>query len=749
MSDAAVILDPLEDCALEPIHIPGSIQPHGYLFVLNASDLSIAAASKNAADAVGVQPEDLTGRPIAEILASSTAEDLGAVLKSPRSSTLLRARFHLADQSAEWDCIIHPADELILLELVPQISSDHAETLLGRIRHALERIRRSGSPDQACESLAAEIRILSGFDRVMIYRFDADWNGEVVAEDKASDIFSYLGHSFPAEDIPAQARALYVRSPVRIIPDASYHASPIIPAVLPSTGLPVDLSLVTIRSVSPIHLEYLANMGVAASMSVSIVRDGQLWGLAACHHMTPRLLPVSVLQACALLGQSAAWYLDTQERNAATKCVETLRKLDMDSTNSGNSEADYRAVIQKIAPGLLDLTGSQGFAICDRQGVRVMGRGPPVEQIVDLVAWLATLAQETLATDRLSDLFPAAGSYSATASGIAAKKLPGGWIIWFRSEWPHVRTWAGEPNKSTFSHGRINPRKSFASWRRSIKGRSRPWTKGDLFAVDEIKVLLMRIIIADQMRQLTQSQEALEIAKGNAEDANRAKSQFLANMSHELRTPMNAILGFSDFIKEHPGNTDPKTLEYVTYINDSGKHLLSLINDLLDMAKIEAGKYTLHPEPLDLVGIIDEVSEGLALTMKTAEIRFEAPDCNPAPTLVADRRALKQILINLLSNAIKFTPKGGSISISLAVIQQRLQLTVKDTGIGMSEELLSRIGRPFEQSDDSHSRNIVGTGLGLALTKTLVELHGGAIAFRSSVGGGTSVTVAFPINGPT
>jgi two-component system cell cycle sensor histidine kinase PleC len=257
--------------------------------------------------------------------------------------------------------------------------------------------------------------------------------------------------------------------------------------------------------------------------------------------------------------------------------------------------------------------------------------------------------------------------------------------------------------------------------------------------------MVMRIIMADQMRRLTDNQEALEIEKEKAEGANRAKSQFLANMSHELRTPMNAILGFSDFIMEHPEDTDPKTLEYVNYINDSGKHLLSLINDLLDIAKIEAGKYTLNTEALDPVEIIDEVSGGLALTMEKAGVRFEGPDRESIAGLVADRRALKQILINLLSNAVKFTPKGGSISTKLHAIGHELRLTVTDSGTGMSEELLSRIGRPFEQADDSHSRNVVGTGLGLALTKNLVELHGGTIAFSSAVGIGTQVSVTLPI----
>jgi chemotaxis family two-component system sensor kinase Cph1 len=319
--------DGLDDCAREPIHIPGSIQPHGYLFVLNAADLTVAAVSQNVADAMGIRAADLIGRPIADFLVSTT-ENLDVALRLPQGEIPLHVRFRKSPQTAAWDCIIHSSDALVLLELGPRIGSDNAEALLGSVRYAIERIRISDTPESACEILAKEIRRLTGFDRVMVYRFDADWNGEVIAEDRVGGVLSYLGHAFPAGDIPPQARALYLRNTVRIIPDAGYMPSPLVPAILPSTGRPVDLSMATLRSVSPFHLEYLANMGVAASMSVSIIRGGCLWGLVACHHAAPRVLPNPVLQGCELLAQATAWYLDTQERNAASQSVEAVHRLE-------------------------------------------------------------------------------------------------------------------------------------------------------------------------------------------------------------------------------------------------------------------------------------------------------------------------------------------------------------------------------------------------------------------------------------
>jgi light-regulated signal transduction histidine kinase (bacteriophytochrome) len=304
----------LTTCDQEPIHIPGAIQPHGCLLALEPGGAAVVQAAGDTSRLIGTRIDDLLGRSAVEVLgidprtaayglpsgACDEALHLGSITPPARHDPL--------------DLFAHEQDGRLVLELEPTPpQSPTAAQLLSMVRTASAALATARDLPQLGAAAARVVRTLTGFDRVMVYRFRDDGLGEVVAEDKAPGLPPYLGHRYPAADIPRQARALYLRNLVRLIPDVSYVPAPLVPALCPTTGRPLDMSGCALRSVSPVHVQYLKNMGVAASMSVSIVRDGALWGLIACHHGTPRGVPYALREACKHVGQILAQQVAARE----------------------------------------------------------------------------------------------------------------------------------------------------------------------------------------------------------------------------------------------------------------------------------------------------------------------------------------------------------------------------------------------------------------------------------------------------
>lgn len=480
----------LDNCAREPIHIPGRVQPRGCLLAVRADDLVVVQCSTNVAEHLGHGAEELLGAPLAAAIgavgAQRVARHLDAAPRLQGRNPLL-VEIETAGRTVEMDAILHrpPAagDAILVIELEP---ADGPRPLTfantyEAVRDAVVDLNSASSLDAIFDLAASHVRHLTGFDRVMIYQFDDDYNGTVVAEAKRADLNPFLGLRYPATDIPAQARALYEKSWIRLISDVSYTPSQIVPTASPVTGAPLDLTHATLRSVSPVHLEYLANMGVRASMSISLMRDGRLWGLVACHHYSgPHEPPFGVRAAAEFLGSTLSLRLVAQVEE--DRLSESRRAAELLAELVARSRDELRPLGEALADGtaLLELTHADGVVVLTEGGLTVAGEVPDGPTCRALVDWVCAQDDELVVTDSLTTVAPELPQ-SAAATGLLAARLPDGQaVLWLRHESARDVDWGGDPHNKIIARTedggvRLSPRKSFELWREVVRGHSEVW----------------------------------------------------------------------------------------------------------------------------------------------------------------------------------------------------------------------------------------------------------------------------------
>lgn len=479
----------LDNCAREPIHIPGSIQPRGVLAVVREPDFVVRQVSAN----VG----GLLGRSIDDVLGSH----LSALVGPEQAAVIAQAASKFGDlrERNPLDCLIdvggelRPFDAILRREpggvLLVELEIAHGARPFSfpntyqAVRGSVEELNRAATLTELYDTTARAVRELTGFDRVMVYRYDEDYNGEVVAEAKQEDLNSFLGLHYPATDIPAQARALYEKNWIRLISDVDYTPAPLVPDIDSASGTPLDLTYATLRSVSPIHVEYLQNMGVRASMSISLLRNGRLWGLIACHHYAgPHLPPFATRAAAEFLGSTLSLRLverfegDQLQTHLVAQAVLgkiTAATLDDDEPLAGALFG---------SPDLLDLISADGVVVNIQGDRQIRGSVPGPDVVSAVAAWARDSRDEIASTDSLADALPGLDVDPQLAAGAFVLNLPDGqYAAWFRSEVLHQVDWGGDPHNKAIavSEGdevRLSPRKSFERWREVVRQRSDPWS---------------------------------------------------------------------------------------------------------------------------------------------------------------------------------------------------------------------------------------------------------------------------------
>ena len=507
-------------CDQEPIHIPGSVQPRGVLVALQGEGLCVSQVSQSSLALLGLAPSDLLGHPLRRVLGADLDQQIRAAsarwLSFPQHAAgFIWFRSGTKDAFAGY---VHHQGDTLVLELEPQPADDQTAAP-GWLDEALGRfaaLRAQPELDAKLAAAAALFRELTGYDRVMIYRFDADWHGEVVAESRRSDIESYLGLHYPASDIPVQARRLYTISPTRIIVDTEDVPSPLVPLRDPKTGAMLDLSLSVLRSVSPVHLEYLGNMGVRATLTASLVRNGSLWGLIACHHLTPRSIPRRLREAAGWMAQDLATQVALVEEIGARRYREQLkgyRERVLVAMRPNGRLAELLS--DRYLPEILGAVGADGFALIQEGEILVGGAAPDPERIRDIADRLAAdeglrTSADLFVTECLSEQLDGTADLAETAAGLLIQPLAGEptmKLAWFRGEQLRDISWGGDPSKTATlsAEGRLNPRKSFAAWRETVRARSLRWRPEELESARELSSLI-------DIEQRRIAEQALKVA---------------------------------------------------------------------------------------------------------------------------------------------------------------------------------------------------------------------------------------------
>lgn len=621
----------LTTCDLEPIHIIGRIQSFGWLISFSR-DWIINHVSSNCHEIFGVPALEMVGRRASDFITPTAMHDIRTRMQILSMAEAVERIFDLdlLDDGQLFDLGLHASGNSFVLEL-ERSETTRRRDYVSYVRPMIDRMRKSATSDELCASAVRHLRALTGFDRVMIYRFDPSGAGEVIAESLNGKIDSFLGLHFPATDIPAQARRLYARNILRIITDIDDPTATVVPVTNPN-GEPLDLSMSGLRAVSPIHIEYLRNMGVNASMSVSIMRRGKLWGLMACHNYTPLQLSYSVRTAAELFGEIFAYLLDQKETDyILEKRAESTRLHDeiMARVAGGDSLIaafeDFADSIGKAIPfdGIVGWVDGQFMA---------RGHAPTQPQFEGLARFLNTAGAHTVwSSDNLGMLHEGARGFADCASGLLAlpvSRTPRDYIVLFRKE--HVRqvSWAGNPEK-TVDRGtgvpRISPRKSFETWKQERRGYSLPWTTEEIAVADSLRITLLEVVL-----------RLADAAHSEREHANKQQDMLIAELNHRVRNILNLIRGLVSQSKE-----GAETIDQFAEIIGSRIHALARAHDQVTQTDWS---------PSSLYNLIRTETDAYA-SDGAGRVQIDGPDAMIAPGAFT---TLALVIHEMMTNSCKY-----------------------------------------------------------------------------------------------
>ena len=657
-----VDLDPVDltNCDREPIHQIGAIQNFGALIAVT-TDGMIAHRSANFADILSLSEPPEIGTQLSALFTPEAMSAIGrasGMLNDPESVERLFA-VHLVGGKGPFDCAIHNTDGLTVIEFEPS-ASDEMDRQLRSLQPILRQLERSDDLLELCQQAADRLRDLLGFDRVMVYRFQADESGAVIAESVEEGYDSFHGLRYPRTDIPQQARRLYLRNRFRIISDTLAEPVPIEPQIR-AEGEPLDLSMSTLRAVSPIHIEYLINMGVRASLSISIVIDGKLWGLFACHHYAPKVLPYSLRTAAELFSELFSLTAERtigKERASVQDAGRSLHDQLMRAIAGGEALVEALPTLRPIIKRAIPHDGISAYVDGE---YRALGAAPDESEFMALMPALNSSAtSRTIASDSLVKRIPAAAAFADRAVGaliIPVSRSPRDYVILWRRELKQTVTWAGNPEKPVElgpNGARLTPRKSFEAWQQSVTGKSAEWTEVELGLVESLRVTLLEVIlrVTDEL--------ATERAK-----AQRQQELLIAELNHRVRNILNLIRGLINQSRHEAINVD----EFARLIGGRINALASAHDNITRE----------NWSPASVTELIETEAEAY-VSGKLDRISIVGDEALVSPEAYT---VLALVIHEMMTNSAKYgslCDKSGRLAVEIACDESGMTICWKETG---------------------------------------------------------------------
>ena len=733
-----------DNCDKEPIHIPGCIQPHGVLIVVRSDDLTIIQVSENCDHWLGKTPDELLGQPVVEVVGQANVSTLREMLDQNHLENNPHYAFSFvpqANSASPLDVTAHVSSGSLILEMERTGRTDGGPPLdyLQLVKEALGRIQRAVSLQHFCQTVTEQVAELTGLDRVMVYRFDEDFSGWVIAETKRDGLESFLDLHFPAIDIPKPARDIYQKIWLRPLPDARAVSVEVKPLVNPDTGRPLDMSYCFLRGASKMYTDYLENMRVRMTLTIAIKRDDKLWGLIACHHYQPRVVPYQIRAACEFLAQVVSLQLKSAEEREHLAYKNRIQAgYDGLLSRALPENADFSTFVTSF-PTLLDFIEAGGAAVHRNSGNWTIGDVPTLDQRIALIALLREhlqgVEEQVFATDSLSQLYPPAEAYKDLASGLLATPISRSgrdWLLWFRPEFIQTVKWGGNPHEKPIVQGpnglRLMPRTSFEIWKETVRGRSKGWQPFEVESGRKLRFALLEIVV-NHTEKLTALNRQLEMS-------NEELDSFAYVASHDLKEPLRGILHYSQYLIETCAEKlDVESQSRLQSLMRLTRRMDALINSLLHYSRV--GRLDLVLNDVDLNEVLSEVLELLEASRPDAKVEFRVP--RALPTVKGDHVLLRELFLNLIGNAMKYNDKSEPwIEVGFRKeLDESIYYYVRDNGIGISSVFHEQVFKMFKRL---HGRDEYGggSGAGLTICRKIVERHGGRIWLESSPGNGTT-----------